>query len=120
MLTLDKDLLRRQIEAGDIPQVEQQDTSDDLHGVLSAPQDPTQTGGAAIKSDCSEEIDIYPESNAEDRPIIAVRHGNLVLLGGEWELDESKGAAATVEAIAYAVGLANSTLETLARHMEAN
>lgn len=118
MLKLDKDLLLKQIEAGDVSEARQFDTSDDLHGAISAAQDETQDGGAAITTTAGETISVYPESNAEDRPIIAVTRGCLTLLGHEWKLpgdDSEGGAAVTVEAIDDAVMQANGLLATLDR-----
>lgn len=118
MLKLNEDLLRRQVEAGDVSEARKFDTSDDLHGAMDGAQDSTQDGGAAITSTAGEHILIYPDSNAEDRPLIAVQRGCLTLLGGEWKLpddDGDGGVAATVEAIGDAVGEANALLETLDR-----
>jgi hypothetical protein len=118
MLKLNEELLRRQVEAGDAPQARKFDTSDELHGAITAAQDSTQDGGPAITSTAGETIYVYPESNAEDRPRIAVERGCLTLLGGEWKLpdeDGDGGTAATVEAIANAVDVANGLLATLDR-----
>jgi len=118
MLKLDEAKLRRQVEAGDVPEVGQYDPSDELHAVISAAQDETQDGGAAITATAGEAISIYPEGNSEDRPIIAVQRGCLTLLGSEWKLpgDDGDGAVAlTVEAVGDAVSEANATLAVLDR-----
>jgi hypothetical protein len=117
MLKLDEAKLRRQVEAGDVPEVGQFDPSDELHGLISAAQDSTQDGGAAITATAGETISIYPESNSEDRPIVAVSRGCLTLLGHEWKLPEDGDGAteATVEAVADVVQAANALLDTLDR-----
>lgn len=118
MLKLDEAKLRRQVEGGDVPPVGKFDPSDELHGVISAAQDSTQKDGAAITSTAGETISIYPESNSEDRPIIAVQRGCLTLLGSEWKLpddDGEGGVELTVEAISDAVSEANATLAMLDR-----
>lgn len=121
MLKLDEAKLRRQVEAGDVPQVGQYDPSDELHALVAAAQDSTQDGGPAITATAGEEILIYPESNSEDRPIVAVMRGCLTLLGHEWKLPEDGDGAteATVEAVADVVQAANALLETLDRQNRA-
>lgn len=112
MLRLDVEKLDEIAAAGDV-EVGQFDPSDEYHGALDRLQE-----AGAILSDNREQILIYPEGNAEDRPLVAVHTSTgLTLLGEElktWADEPGDDNPASLQVIAQrAVDAANAQLAAL-------
>lgn len=116
MLRVDVDRLLDLDAAGDVCDIGPREPSDEYHGMLETLQ---ELGG--IVSDADEHISIYPLSNSEDAPMIVVRTGPLLLLGGELKTYRDKPSEddpAPLSVLAQrAVDEANGLLATLAQYV---